>query len=174
VMVRAVFLRHGAKLPATDRLEHDVSLDPAELCAASAVRGELSRRNSLPSIWICSYFAHAWQTAEALADATARVVRVCGLTPFSAGEGAHLRPMVHELDRLGVSIDGVDCIGFVGHEDRLSNIANEFLPAMAKISRLDSYLETVCLVADTLLDLDQRKGSVSFRLSRPDPRKRPT
>lgn len=163
-MFSIVFVRHGRKVPADGRLEHDIPLDPAEVSIAKSLRAEIASRGLEPSVWISSHFAHAWQTAEALAGPGSRVVRVCALTPYSADESAHLGPLLKEIGRLAVSLTGLECVGLVGHEERLSNLANELLPAEARITRL-GYMDAVCISGETLFDLDQRKSSVLWRIS---------
>ena len=163
-----VFVRHGRKMPGDGRLEHDIPLDPAEVSVAESIRAQISARGLEPLIWISSHFAHAWQTAEALASPHSRVARVCALTPYSVDENAHLRPMLKEIGRLAVELNGLDCMGLVGHEERLSNMANELLPPDARITRL-GYMDAVCIGGETLYDLDQRKSGVLWRISREGP-----
>lgn len=167
-MFSIVFVRHGRKLPADGRLEHDIPLDPAEVPVARSLCAQVAARGLEPSVWISSHFAHAWQTAEALADPGARIVRVCALTPYSIDESAHLGPLLKEIGRLDVSLTGLECIGLVGHEERLSNLANELLPAEQRITRL-GYMDAICISGETLFDLDQRKSAVLWRISREEP-----
>jgi phosphohistidine phosphatase SixA len=166
-MFRAVFVRHGIKASANGQMDCDVPLADGEAAVARVLRRELAGQGAVPAVWLCSHFAHARQTAAALAEGVVRVVPVCGLTPYSAKEGAHLDPILNELGRLHVKIDGEDCIGLVGHEDRLSNLAKEFLPPEPRMGRLDSYLEAVCLEATSLLAFSGREAKVAFRLPRP-------
>jgi len=162
---RAVFVRHGGKQPTEGRLEYDVPLDRAELGLAAVVKKELHRRGIPPLLWVCSHFAHCWQTADVLAGSDARVVRVSGLTPFSASEGATLRSILNELGRLEVPVQGMDCIGVVGHEERLSNLLNT-LHSGPRIPPLER-LEAVSVIANSLYDLDRGQGQIECRLKRP-------
>jgi phosphohistidine phosphatase SixA len=165
-MFRVVFVRHGIKASANGQMDYDVPLADGEAAVARVLGRELAGYGAVPAVWLCSHFAHARQTAEALAEGVVRVVPVCGLTPYSANEGAHLDPILYELGRLQVKIDGADCIGLVGHEARLSNLANEFLPPEPRMGGLDSYLEAVCLEATSLLAFIRREAKVAFRLPR--------
>lgn len=166
-MFRAVFVRHGIKASAGGQMDCDVPLADGEAALARALRRELAAQGVEPAVWLCSHFAHARQTAAALAEGLVRVVPVCGLTPYSAHAGAHLEPILSELGRLQVKIDGMECIGLVGHEARLSNLAKEFLPSEPGMAGLEAYLEAVCLEADSLLAFSRREAKIAFRLPRP-------
>ena len=164
-MFRAIFVRHALKKPGTYTCEYDVPIDSSEILVVNNLRSKLAVLNSSPMIWFSSYFVHARQTAEALLEPHARVVCVCGLTPFSADEGSSLTKILYEAGRLEVSMSDLGCIGFVGHEERLSNLAKTFVRDRHEIAALD-HLGAVCVSADTLLALSQGEGGVEFRLSR--------
>jgi len=175
---RAVFVRHGQKQDVAGTLEYELPLDRSQGPQLNALANELAKRNVQPNLWLASHFAHCWQTAQQLAGSSGRVVRLSALTPFSSDDEKCLRSILRqdtnghclavilrELTAFRVDISKINPLGFVGHEERLSNFINTLLPPVARILPLKR-LEALIIVAESLSDLGEGRGHVEARLSR--------
>lgn len=164
-MTLVVLTRHGPKVPADQgRPDHDRRLHEAGAGEAlDRLADALDKRNVRPDLWLASHFDHCWQTAARLNRGPSPVYRICGLTPWSAEEGFRIDRILQEAANLGAPITAVTMLGIVGHEERLSRLANALIARGGITIRPLDFGEVVVVEAVSQLELSHGGGRLSTR-----------
>jgi phosphohistidine phosphatase SixA len=142
-----VFVRHWPKATIDGVLDHDLGLADTAGPAAMLLNAALRRSGILPRFIVSSRHRHALETAELLrVKKTRAVIPVTALTPYTPEEDFSFATIVNEAWTLGVDLlEQCDVLMLVGHETRLSQLANRFLrrPQMSQLAPLEALVVKV-------------------------------
>jgi phosphohistidine phosphatase SixA len=143
--MKLILLKHGRRNPADRDLDDPAQgVDPAELPRIAAVREWLLVERLAPRQILTSHHRHARETAEVVrCPRTRSIVAVTGLTPGTDEQQFSLEAILVEAAQKGVSWAHAEILMLVGHETRLSQLA-ECLTGVPR-PRLLHHLESMVI-----------------------------
>lgn len=146
-MASFIFIRHGrtALSGKTDLLnkptleeQSDASMLETERGIAIRLRAMLIGQNLEPQYVLCSSWRHAHETATLIAGESVPIVEVVALTPHTPDSEFSLENLRETGAKAGIDWKSVRCVGVVGHEPRLSQLAAMItgvaVPRLARLS----------------------------------------
>ena len=146
-MASFIFIRHGhttlsgktdlLNRPGLDE-QRDAALLESEREPAARLRAVLIRRHLEPRYVLCSSWRHARDTARLVAGEVAAIAEAVALTPHTPDSAFSLESLRDSGAEAGIDWASVPCVALVGHETRLSQLAEMMtgvtVPRLARLS----------------------------------------
>jgi phosphohistidine phosphatase SixA len=123
--MKLTLVRHARKQQSDGQLaEESRPIDGTEVSRAEALRESLRSQGLDPRYILTSSYLHARQTAELLrCPRTRQIIPITGLTPHTEERAFSLAAMLYEASAHSVEWTEDEVLLLVGHEGRLSNLA---------------------------------------------------